>query len=233
MANNGKKGVIGILTGGGDVPGLNPAIRAVTIRALREGYQVIGIRRGWAGLVDMVRGRLRQQRQLSLLSEEIVNRAGRTGGTFLHTSRTNPSKVKPGQRSGAPEGRSTKPKERSHARSAEEPRMAGHQSHDSHRRRRHAELRRAARPGRRQGGRHPQDHGQRRSGHRLLHRLFHLRNPHDTDGQQPAHLGGLARALSGARGFRPLRRLHRHAADDGRARRTAASSPSTSSTSSA
>ncbi len=50
-----KKGVIGILTGGGDVPGLNPAIRAVTIRALREGCQVIGIRRGWAGLVDMVR----------------------------------------------------------------------------------------------------------------------------------------------------------------------------------
>ncbi len=45
---NTKKGVIGILTGGGDVPGLNPAIRAVTIRALREGYQVLGIRRGWS-----------------------------------------------------------------------------------------------------------------------------------------------------------------------------------------
>ena len=45
--NTGKK-VIGILTGGGDVPGLNPAIRAVTIRALREGYEVIGLRRGWA-----------------------------------------------------------------------------------------------------------------------------------------------------------------------------------------
>ena len=45
-----KKGVIGILTGGGDVPGLNPAIRAVTFRALREGFQVIGLRRGWAGL---------------------------------------------------------------------------------------------------------------------------------------------------------------------------------------
>jgi ATP-dependent phosphofructokinase / diphosphate-dependent phosphofructokinase len=44
-----KKGVIGILTGGGDVPGLNPAIRAVTIRALREGYQVVGIRHGWLG----------------------------------------------------------------------------------------------------------------------------------------------------------------------------------------
>ena len=50
-----KKGAIGILTGGGDVPGLNPAIRAVTFRALREGYSVIGFRRGWAGLVDMVR----------------------------------------------------------------------------------------------------------------------------------------------------------------------------------
>ena len=49
-----KKGTIGILTGGGDVPGLNPAIRAVTYRALREGYRVLGIRRGWAGLVDCV-----------------------------------------------------------------------------------------------------------------------------------------------------------------------------------
>jgi 6-phosphofructokinase 1 len=49
-----SKGTIGILTGGGDVPGLNPAIRAVTIRALREGFSVLGIRRGWAGLVDVV-----------------------------------------------------------------------------------------------------------------------------------------------------------------------------------
>ncbi|MEJ2502224.1 MAG: 6-phosphofructokinase, partial [Gemmatimonadota bacterium] len=49
-----SQGTIGILTGGGDVPGLNPAIRAVTIRALREGYRVLGIRRGWAGLVDLV-----------------------------------------------------------------------------------------------------------------------------------------------------------------------------------
>jgi len=52
--NTGKK-TIGILTGGGDVPGLNPAIRAVTVRALREGYQVIGLRRGWGGLIDIVR----------------------------------------------------------------------------------------------------------------------------------------------------------------------------------
>src|SRR5256885_12555410 len=89
-----KKGLIGILTGRGDVPGLNPAIRAVTIRALREGYQVIGIRRGWGGLVDMVRDKdADNSNQYLVLTEEIVNRAGRTGGTFLHTSRTNPSKV--------------------------------------------------------------------------------------------------------------------------------------------
>jgi ATP-dependent phosphofructokinase / diphosphate-dependent phosphofructokinase len=96
MANiNTKKGVIGILTGGGDVPGLNPAIRAVTIRALREGYQVIGLRRGWAGLVDIIRDKNHDNSDnFQTLSEELVNRAGRTGGTFLHTSRTNPSQVK-------------------------------------------------------------------------------------------------------------------------------------------
>jgi len=90
-----KKGVIGILTGGGDVPGLNPAIRAVTIRALQEGYEVIGLRRGWASLVDMVRDKDYDNRDnFQSLSEELVNRMGRSGGTFLHTSRTNPSKVK-------------------------------------------------------------------------------------------------------------------------------------------
>src|SRR5215813_12706223 len=96
MANiNTKKGVIGILTGGGDVPGLNPAIRAVTIRAIREGYQVVGFRRGWGGLVDMVREKdYDNSDNFQILTEEIVNRAGRTGGTFLHSSRTNPSKVK-------------------------------------------------------------------------------------------------------------------------------------------
>ena len=91
----GKKGAIGILTGGGDVPGLNPAIRAVTIRALREGWQVIGIRRGWAGLTDVIRDKKADNsNNFMMLSEEIVNKAGRTGGTFLHTSRTNPSRVK-------------------------------------------------------------------------------------------------------------------------------------------
>ncbi len=90
-----KKGVIAILTGGGDVPGLNPAIRAVTIRALREGYQVVGIRRGWAGLVEIVRDKKADNsNNYFFLTRELVNRAGRTGGTFLHSSRTKPSKVK-------------------------------------------------------------------------------------------------------------------------------------------
>ncbi len=86
------KGTIGILTGGGDVPGLNPAIRAITIRALREGYRVLGIRRGWAGLVDLVPDAQADNSSNVLeLTKDIVNRAGRTGGTFLHTSRTRPS----------------------------------------------------------------------------------------------------------------------------------------------
>ena len=90
-----KPGVIGILTGGGDVPGLNPAIRAVTIRALREGYQVIGLRRGWAGAIEIIRDKaVDNTDNFQILTEEIVNRAGRTGGTFLHTSRTRPSHVK-------------------------------------------------------------------------------------------------------------------------------------------
>ena len=89
-----KKGTIGILTGGGDVPGLNPAIRAVTIRAIREGFRVIGLRRGWKGLVACIRDKkLHQEECFQILTEEIVNKVGRTGGTFLHTSRTRPSHI--------------------------------------------------------------------------------------------------------------------------------------------
>jgi len=74
------------------VPGLNPAIRAVTIRALREGHRVIGIRRGWGGLVDIVPDKdADNSEHVQVLTEEIVNKAGRTGGTFLHSSRTRPS----------------------------------------------------------------------------------------------------------------------------------------------
>ncbi len=95
IKNKNKKRVIGILTGGGDVPGLNPAIRAVTIRANREGYQVIGLRRGWAGITELIRDKNADNSNCyMILSDDIVNKAGRTGGTFLHSSRTRPSHMK-------------------------------------------------------------------------------------------------------------------------------------------
>jgi 6-phosphofructokinase 1 len=94
MANvNKRRGTIGILTGGGDVPGLNPAIRALTVRALREGYRVLGIRRGWAGLIEVNRDEQPGSELVMNLTEEVVNKVGRTGGTFLHTSRTRPSHI--------------------------------------------------------------------------------------------------------------------------------------------
>ena len=69
-----KKGIIAILTGGGDVPGLNPAIRAVTIRATREGYQVIGIKRGWGGAIDIIPEKdADNSNNYQILTEEIVN----------------------------------------------------------------------------------------------------------------------------------------------------------------
>ena len=93
MANTKKiKGVIAILTGGGDVPGLNPAIRAITIRANREGFKVLGLRRGWAGITELVRDKKADNsKSFMVLTNDIVNKAGRTGGTFLHSSRTRPS----------------------------------------------------------------------------------------------------------------------------------------------
>lgn len=94
MANvNRIRGTIGILTGGGDVPGLNPAIRALTVRALREGYRVLGFRRGWAGLIEINRDEQPGPNMVMDLTEEVVNKVGRTGGTFLHTSRTRPTHV--------------------------------------------------------------------------------------------------------------------------------------------
>jgi 6-phosphofructokinase 1 len=98
MTSPKTRGTIGILTGGGDVPGLNPAIRAVTVRAIREGYRVVGIRRGWAGLIDVVRDEKFDNSENFLeLSKNLVDRAARTGGTFLHSSRTRPSHVGKGR----------------------------------------------------------------------------------------------------------------------------------------
>lgn len=95
MSNINKiKGRIGILTGGGDVPGLNPAIRGVAMRAIKEGYEVIGLRRGWAGISELVRDeQYDNSNNFIRLTEEVVSKAARSGGTFLHSSRTKASKV--------------------------------------------------------------------------------------------------------------------------------------------
>jgi 6-phosphofructokinase 1 len=88
---------IGILTGGGDVPGLNPCIKAVVDRTIDEGHQIIGLKRGWAGLLDYNltdTDSPANAQCITPLTRIDVRRIARTGGTFLHTSRTNPSKVK-------------------------------------------------------------------------------------------------------------------------------------------
>ncbi len=88
---------IAVLTGGGDVPGLNPAIKAIVNRAVDNGYEVLGIRRGWAGLLeyDLDKPPEENYRYVIPLDKQAVRRVDRTGGTFLHTSRTNPARVKP------------------------------------------------------------------------------------------------------------------------------------------
>ena len=86
---------IGILTGGGDVPGLNPCIKAVVNRANDEGHEVIGIRRGWGGLLWYDEDDPDTHELMMPLDKQRVRKVDRTGGTFLHTSRTNPGKVKP------------------------------------------------------------------------------------------------------------------------------------------
>jgi 6-phosphofructokinase len=86
---------IGILTGGGDVPGLNASIKAVVNRATAEGHQVIGIRRGWGGLLGIDPANpLSVQVNTVPLDPSVVRTIDRSGGTFLHTSRTNPAKVR-------------------------------------------------------------------------------------------------------------------------------------------
>ena len=87
---------IGILTGGGDVPGLNPCIKAVVNRAINEGHTILGIRRGWRGLLQYnPDDETSDQKWLMPLDKKVVRTVDRTGGTFLHSSRTNPGKVKP------------------------------------------------------------------------------------------------------------------------------------------
>ncbi len=85
---------VGILTGGGDVPGLNPALKTVVQRAYEDGYTVVGIRRGWAGLLNYNPDDPSASEKLILpLDPMAVRTVDRTGGTFLHSSRTNPGAV--------------------------------------------------------------------------------------------------------------------------------------------
>lgn len=87
---------IGILTGGGDVPGLNPCIKSVVNRAVDAGHEVVGIRRGWGGLLLVDRDDPATIDQYIIpLDNAAVRTIDRTGGTMLHTSRTNPGKMKP------------------------------------------------------------------------------------------------------------------------------------------
>ncbi len=86
---------IGILTGGGDVPGLNPCIKAVVERVSAEGHEVVGIRRGWGGLLTYdLDDPSSAERNLVRLDRAAVRTIDRSGGTVLHTSRTNPSNVR-------------------------------------------------------------------------------------------------------------------------------------------
>jgi len=95
MGAMGTKLRIGVLTGGGDVPGLNSCIRALTYRAIDDGHEIIGIRQGWEGLVRLQPGDPESEKEwLQPVSKEKVRTVDRFGGTFLHTSRTNPIRVK-------------------------------------------------------------------------------------------------------------------------------------------
>ena len=86
---------IGILTGGGDVPGLNPCIKAVVTRAIDAGMEVVGIRRGWGGLLNFNPDDPAGSAEwIQPLTKADVRTIDRYGGTHLHTSRTNPAKVK-------------------------------------------------------------------------------------------------------------------------------------------
>ena len=87
---------IAILTGGGDVPGLNSVIKSVVYRATEMGYEAIGLRRGWEGLTHVRPGADEDANYVRHLDRSNTRTIDRTGGTVLHTSRTNPRKMRAG-----------------------------------------------------------------------------------------------------------------------------------------
>ena len=137
---------IGILTGGGDVPGLNPCIKAVVNRVAHDGHEVVGLRRGWAGLLKHdLDDPASAAEWFQPLDPVVVRTIDRTGGTFLHTSRTNPSRVRAERGARA----SRRPRERRrpvrlHRPRAPRRRGARDRRADPDRRRRHVVVRAAA-----------------------------------------------------------------------------------------
>ena len=215
-----KKGRIGILTGGGDIPGLNQAIRGVTLRALSEGFEVVGIRRGWAGLIELRRDAGADNSEWVMpLDRGIVERYAYAGGTFLHSSRTRPSTVPAKDVPAHLKDKYTAEKNDLTDEVIANLEFlgidylvpAGGDDTLSY----GVELGRRGFP----VVAIPKTMDNDVPGHRLLHGLRHLRQPHHRDGAPGHELGGLARAHRRARGVRPLRGLHGAAADLRRRRR--------------
>ena len=177
---------IGMLTGGGDCPGLNAVIRAVVRASDTEGWDCVAILEGWRGLVD---GSFRD------LGPKEVSGILPRGGTIIGTSRTNPYKIDGGVE------RVLAEHARPRARRARRDRRRGHA------RRRGPALSRAPGSGRRRA----EDDRQRPLRHRLHVRLRHGGDDRDRGDRPPAHDGRVAQPRHGRRGDGPARRLDRRA----------------------
>ena len=199
---------IGILTGGGDVPGLNACIKAATNRAVGDGHEMVGIRRGWAGLLELDPADPDSARtHIVPLDPDVVRTIDRTGGTHPPHLPNQPREGPRVRRAGLPEGR---PRRRRgagpHATRDEGARSPRDRRADPDRRRRHAVVRAPAPRRGRPSRRGPEDDGQRRPRHRLLHRVLDRGYP-DGDLHPPAaDERRLARASRRRRGLRSVQR---------------------------
>ena len=207
---------IGILTGGGDVPGLNSVIKSVVYRGREHGLEVVGIRRGFEGLthVDLDDPASRARYIVDARPGEHPDHRP----LRRHHPPHQPRRADQGPRPAAPPpGHGPSPPRpappgdhlRPHRPGAREPRAARHRLAPLHRRRRHADLGGPAGAPRGAGHRHPQDHGQRRAGHRVLRRVLHRHHPGHRRDRAAAHHHRLPRAHRHLPGLRARRRLHR------------------------